>query len=467
MVSFFYLCFIQLLLSASSNDSTSTFLEVNVTFAGDGLTEDCTLPFYYSDSYFTRSSEGYDASLATMSLGLAFSAFNSLNAESYATKSQNVQKLLNDLNFTSVSVNKYFTQAPENFSIGVALGYKRITTEDTEGNSEDYTLIAVALRGAQYRIEWVSNMYLGESGNHVGFTIARDHVLEFLQNYTSDNNITGKVKIWITGFSRAAATSNLVAAAIAEEEGACVGDSITVSPTDIYAYCIEPPICRSTDVEMKDESYYVGIHNIVNPNDIVPMIPFAQFGLSRYGKDYFIPNRQCNEDYATILPKMKEIFATLPGNSSYVLDDFKIKQFRQYVLITDNPTDLRTVGVFYQDFLNIAAQEIGTRQDYVDNYQQDIMNILYFAESNPPSAALLVLLAYAMEYIQSGNSTIDTSAEEAVCQLIQSLAPDYEYSVIQSSVHSTITLIHTFTSLYVASRANILTLLQQISVVPA
>ena len=80
----------------------------------DGVGEDgnSEITCYYNDSYFTKAADDYDPSLATMSAGLAYSAFNS-HSDGYENKSENVQSLLADINFTNISVNDAFNKQPE------------------------------------------------------------------------------------------------------------------------------------------------------------------------------------------------------------------------------------------------------------------------------------------------------------------------------------------------------------------
>ena len=74
--------------------------------------------------------------------------------------------------------------------------------------------MVAAVRGSGYQSEWGGNAYVGDSGNHKGFQIAADQIVAKLKDYIYRNGIHDKLKIWITGYSRAAATANLAAGAL-------------------------------------------------------------------------------------------------------------------------------------------------------------------------------------------------------------------------------------------------------------
>lgn len=56
-------------------------------------------------------------------------------------------------------------------------------------------------------------MIFDESGEHAGFAMARNVIVGELLDYmdTYSDEITESPKLWITGYSRAAATANLTA----------------------------------------------------------------------------------------------------------------------------------------------------------------------------------------------------------------------------------------------------------------
>ena len=96
--------------------------------------------------------------------------------------------------------------------------------------------------------------------------------------------------MWITGYSRAAATSNLTAAYFDENPNDLPG-MVTLTPENIYAYCFETPAgVRNPDNE---SGLYDNIFSIVNQHDFVPMVAMRKWGFDRYGITKYLPSGRC------------------------------------------------------------------------------------------------------------------------------------------------------------------------------
>ena len=90
---------------------------------------------------------------------------------------------------------------------------KSFNTKGYLDYSDKYELIVIAVRGGGYEKEWAGNFAItGQDDHHDGFDIASSKVKTALFMYMNNQKIFGNVKIWITGYSRAAAVANLVAA---------------------------------------------------------------------------------------------------------------------------------------------------------------------------------------------------------------------------------------------------------------
>lgn len=349
---------------------------------------------YYKDDYFKGDAYEYDPSLATMSLSFAMSAFGNGQESDYANKSSNARNLLNSIvgiDDDQIEVNDWYTVKPTTDSIGAIAGNKKIKDGDKE-----YTLIALAVRGGGYEREWASNFTIGKSGQHEGFDTAKSNVLEFLKSYISHKNITGPVKLWITGYSRAAATANLVSGAI--DQGYKLGDSIEYSSSDVYAYCFEAPQgALKSEVDGK-QSYY-NIHNIINLNDPVPMVAPSALGFSRYGKDYYLPTKATMpNEYDEYLKKMLAVYQTMDNTSEYTVDNFQMKKIAlQYILpggespIQDDLKNNYSQNVFLSQYITLISKEqLKNRNNYVSKYQDDIRYICktYFGNDDAKTKKL-------------------------------------------------------------------------------
>ena len=229
----------------------------------------------------------YNDHLATASYGLATTGAY-LDGYGYDYKHAGARQFMADIGCPDqmIYVNDGNTRKPGTDTIGVTIGSKVLqqydggTLKDTE-----YTLIAVAVRGANYEKEWASNVTLGDGSAHdgeaQGFSEAADQVMQAIDYYIyryglQDKIKDGKVKFWVAGFSRAGATSNLTSKRLVETYcyRADTGTETTVATgNQVFAYPCEAAK-GGTDVAEKlaDKTAYYCIHNLVNAGDVVPLV---------------------------------------------------------------------------------------------------------------------------------------------------------------------------------------------------
>ncbi len=300
--------------------------------------KDAYVGLSYTDSLFNERSQVYNDDLAYASICLAGAAGNSNEGgTNWASKSKNIISFMQQTGCKDVQVNDGYKAIPtELANIGVAVGYK-----DIKVDKGDYRLFVIGVRGISYMGEWAGNLRIGTSGNHQGFQEARDGVLGFVMPYIKDHvEKDQKVKIWISGFSRAGATSNLVArwlhcwildrittpgkyqtrprtsfnmagyndayrsdhtvlaANYSKEQLAYtervafdvnyVDRSVQFSNADLYAYPVAAPQGAVEDktVGASRSSFEPPIHNLINPDDYVPQVAMSWFGFSRYSTGY-------------------------------------------------------------------------------------------------------------------------------------------------------------------------------------
>ncbi len=321
-------------------------------FLGDNATgedgTDYTTTFYYSDDYFAPSafndaadsktmlwSDLENPALATCSMDFAVAAMTSADGDvvskssrtwdnsdySAARKEKNVRAFLSACGFTEVECTD-LDKRPRNDSIGYTIGSKQITVwnADTRQN-EQYTLIAVGVRGAGYGQEWASNISIGDpatgampdGGRHWGFDDGAKKVCSGVSTYLRKHNITGNVKYWITGFSRAAAVANLAAGYLTDG-----GSAYQTRQRDIYAYTWECPQAAST---RENALNYKNIHNILNPMDAVPKVSPDAFEHQRLGVDYQMPYHDTpnlsSTNHTAMYNRMFEVLKTIATGSQY------------------------------------------------------------------------------------------------------------------------------------------------------
>ncbi|MGI6606595.1 MAG: LamG-like jellyroll fold domain-containing protein [Peptococcia bacterium] len=366
----------------------SDIIKKSGIFRYPGSGRDYSAVYYYDDGYFTKSAYNYNPHLATMSFCLELSACGSHDVGgSYENKSLNAQNLLAEIGFSDIETNEWFEVKPTKDSIGAIAAHKTI-----KDGGKPYELIALAVRGGGYESEWASNFTIGETGKHQGFSEARDQVLEFLDDYISKNAISGDIKLWLTGYSRAGATANLVAGKI--DDGYSFNNCYLMR-SDLYAYTFETPAgALMSDI---NNPVYKNIFNIINPNDPVTKVAPAYWSFARYGIDQKLPeNVSTNEAiYPNQLAKMLERYDTLVSEyepkPKYIVDDFKMKKLIPAFdwppfEFVDNPNDKRTQEQFLTHYINniIIGEFIKTRTFYVSNYQdglRDLLSIYFGADA--------------------------------------------------------------------------------------
>ncbi len=349
--------------------------------------QDSKAIYHYSDSYFEQSAYAYrkeknrpyDPRLATMSLNLELSAWSSTQEKNYLLKNRNAKDLLEELGFEKFKANQHFLEKPSKDSIGAVIAQKKLTVKE-----EDYTLIALAIRGGGYEAEWASNLTLGQSGEHQGFREASQKVLNFLDQYLKENKVTGKIKLWINGYSRAAAVTNLTAGALNNGHKLASGD---LRLEDMYAFCFEAPAGTLLGTG-NDDKRHDNIVNIINVNDIVTKVgPEASpFEFTRYGNDSFLPDKSTvsKDAYETAKKRLEGELKKLDSNLIYKLEKFRAKKISILDifngLIVDDPEG-KEMDECLNDFIRIfAVEQIKNRNKYVYAYQEDIRVLaeLYF-----------------------------------------------------------------------------------------
>ncbi len=252
-----------------------------------GQREEFGFDVEFLDYPFWEPSTVYDGNLAVMSLGMALSASRPVSA-SYEDPAANLQSFLTEAGFTDIRKDDY-SKVPTMYTVSTAMGQR---TMEAEGE-EPFTLIAIGVCGSNYQNEWQSNMTPGDGDVHEGFLAASQLVLDRLAGYIAARGIKGRIKVWISGFSRAAAVANLTAAALT--------DTGWLAKEDVYAYTFATPAA----VHDPPTEGYEHIWNIICPTDPVPQVMPADWGYGRYGKDCYLPVPEFSSFLGGLLTKSR------------------------------------------------------------------------------------------------------------------------------------------------------------------
>ena len=251
--------------------------------------EEMSSYFYYSDGYFAQAPEYYNEHFASFAASMALASMPCRYEGEYSEEKSTkyIVDMFNAMGYTDIFVHypepEYFGEDAENLStIGYAIAKKKIVVNGTET-----TVIAIGTRGLDYRAEWASNVTLGGgTGEAKGFGDAARQVKAGIDKYIADKGIDAdSATFFITGYSRAGATSNLVAKKLTDEYG----------EKKVYAYCFEAPK-GGVASEIKEGHTYANIHNVINAVDIVPTVGPAQMGFIRYGVDHIVPGNKVGTD---------------------------------------------------------------------------------------------------------------------------------------------------------------------------
>ena len=239
--------------------------------------ETYALSFDYKTSFFNASAEVFNKDLAILSYG------NSLAS----AKENDITIFYQALKFDNLN-SKY--KAPTKDTISYMFAHKKIN---------DSNLVAVTVRGFNYDKEWANNFKLGTSGNHKGFDDSANTIYTDLKAYIAQYD---NLKLWITGYSRAGAVSNLLSHLIISKK------EINVIQPNMYVYTFEAP--KAIAKENKQE--YKNVFNVVNSHDIIPYFaPEAEYGLARCGIDIDIYSDSISDlilefDKDIVISKFKE-----------------------------------------------------------------------------------------------------------------------------------------------------------------
>ena len=321
--------------------------------------------FKYRDDYFLGKATEYNQHLATMSLCLAYSAYAADSAKEtketgiYKDEDRNVRYVLEQCGFyvpkegDSKEEQKRYQAYHYNEETEIDNVANIITSKSLGENKP--TIIVIAVRGGGYGKEWGSNFTVGKTGDHKGFSDAANIVYKRLEKYISENNIEGDIKIWITGFSRAGATSNLLAAKLDDlliDGSANIGNA-KYTKEDIYAYCFATP--AGADISKNPNSKkYNNIFSIVHYHDPVPLVAPEFWGFDRYGKTYIFPFKESLKKSSTYENNMLK---RLDEMGYY----YEIRDFRDYFY----PLNQDSMGTYLRKVVK-ALQENGVVEQFLD-----------------------------------------------------------------------------------------------------
>lgn len=252
----------------------------------------------WDDGWFAGEPGAYNPAPARAAMALSASAYEGEDG------TPGVRQALKDLGFERVRSYNYQAAALSAGKTAYTFGLKAVP--DEKGNLVH--LAAVVVRGTGSYMEWAGNLNVGEGRDHQGFAAARDELLANLERYLAQAKVTGKdretTRFFLTGHSRGGACANLTAARLTEN-----GDAV-------FAYTFAAP---SVSLDGKEEGFE-NIFNIVRGDDLVTLVPLAEWGYRRYGTDIPLPVPG-DEGYDGAFKAMSKAYKDLTGQSYGVYRD--------------------------------------------------------------------------------------------------------------------------------------------------
>lgn len=313
--------------------------------------------FPYSDSFFLDAGEEFSRDIAKASMGLMYSAFREI--PEFGPENQ-YEVYLKAAGFQDIYSFGYDRETGTDTLSGV-IAYKKIG---------GFTLIAAAPAGQGYDKEWGGNLEVGTGERHAGFQKGAEIMEQELFRYIELHEFDGDLKLWITGFSRAAAVGNLTAADLYESgRFSC-----------IFAYLYGVP--RTT----RKPAPYPGIYNICGKYDPVTLVPLESWGFGRCGMDLFTPAIETNTNYLDLMGRASDVAAEIAGDFLR----FNPELNYQYHLI------MEFLGEMFPDQL-----------EYVEKMQGEIMGI--WTEANPDQ--IFVILTSVFQQLDDLNARQEYSSK--------------------------------------------------------
>lgn len=227
--------------------------------------------FTYSDEIFLRNSEELSTDMAKISVALAACAY-----EEY-----NIENVLEEMGFKEKTMYNYGRSATleDNDYVAFCIASKVI-----KYNGQDYKIYVAPIRGTPNTAEWFSDFKLSENndinkknGNHYGFYTAANEVRnEISYKVSNDEFDEDHTIVLVTGHSRGAAVSNIVAGQLSGSKY-----SQYVKKEHIFGYTYACP-----SVSKYADNTLMNIYNFNNPGDAIPILPLQGEGWNykRFGQ---------------------------------------------------------------------------------------------------------------------------------------------------------------------------------------
>ena len=286
----------------------------------------------YSDDYFDSNHlSSLNLSLTKASFALACASMNE----------SNVQNCFNPWGYGNIYKNNQYINDDDYTKAGLLIMSKVVG---------DKTIVACSIRGYYDFIEWKSNMMVGSSGDHFGFKIACLSIIDEINQYIEFNSLSNVI-LWVSGYSRGGAISNLI--------GKYINNDKII---DKYIYAFEAPRCAIDDG--RDYSF---INNIYIKLDFITYN--FPFDLTLLGNNYDVTSFTNDE-------VLKEFITQ--NSISYHPSSFSLKNLKGENIEGSN----LTLTEFYSIMLELLYVDTSKINElYIDHEVLNVSNRVVYANT--------------------------------------------------------------------------------------
>ncbi len=321
-----------------------------------------------NDTLFQNSEYLYNQDLAMKSFFLATAAFSADEADKFwgdegdFDREKNIKNTLYDYGYSGLEFYGYDkslndTSSKTAFAIG-----KKIYNSDT-------VIIAIAVRGGNYGLEWADNFNLGSSefDYHYGFYSSALKTKKQTDEYIRKNVSDKKIKLWITGYSRGGAVANILSSMYDNQKSDML--------CEVYAYTFASPRCAVADSLNIHDDIYNNIFNILSPYDPVYNIPPEKWGFGRFGVSVYFPQNPKDET----LNMVKQSYFKYTG-SELNMSKNPLNVFLDIIIKSAKSRDLysKYLSVPASDFMIVNMSKYKSESGRWVNYDpRDILSKMY------------------------------------------------------------------------------------------
>jgi len=245
--------------AATDYEYALPYAEIGYSYMDGGSESTFSAQFTYSDSMLLVDENEFSSDIAKASVALAMAAYSEGKVESSLEK----------MGYACRDNSTQYERKMNIFDCDhVAYTIASKTIADESGRK--FIAYCVPVCGTRANSEWFSDFNIGESNDHAGFYTAASEVMSDLSAcMANDGYANSDTIIWLTGHSRGAAVSNIIA-------GKLTGSG---SYAKVFAYTFACP-----SVSKNADTSYGNIFNFNNPGDLIPTLPLESWGWKRYGR---------------------------------------------------------------------------------------------------------------------------------------------------------------------------------------